>query len=182
MDWKTLITQNISALIGLLGVIVGVAISAVISFSLQYQQRRWALDDQLRQWKRQRLTEHITPIQNWVNETLRMLRMFEFLSDEKFARTAFADDFSSELQAQYKAHLSFDSTLYPHIAALGDQDLAKGCELFEKAYHLFVDVATKKDKSKIADVQNALLMSSTLINRRIDALFEETFMSKKRKK
>ncbi len=181
MDWKTLIAQNASALIGLIGAIIGVLVGAAISFLLQYQQRRWLLEDQLRHWKRQRLSEHIAPIQNWVNETLRMLRTFEFLSDEKFAQTALADDFNSELQEQYKAHLSFDSTLYPHIIALGDHEIAKGCDLFKEAYFLFIDVATKRDKSKISDVQQALVMSSTLIDRGIDALFEVTFDSSKRK-
>jgi len=87
MDWKTLIAQNASALIGFIGAIIGVAVGAIISFLLQYQQRRWVLDDQLRQWKRQRLTEHITPIQDWINIIFRMLRTFESLSNEEFTKT-----------------------------------------------------------------------------------------------
>ena len=182
MDWKTLIAQNASALIGFTGAIIGVAVGAIISFLLQYQQRRWVLDDQLRQWKRQSLTEHTIPIRNWINETFRMLRTFQFISDEKFARTAFADAFSSELQGQYKAHASFDATLYPHITALGDEEIIKYCEMFRKSYLLFIDVATKKDINRILEIQTALVGSSTLINRRIDALFEETFANSKRKK
>jgi hypothetical protein len=182
VDWKTLIAQNASALIGFTGAIIGVAVGAIISFLLQYQQRRWVLDDQLRQWKRQSLTEHTIPIRNWINETFRMLRTFQFISDDKFGRTAFADAFSSELQEQYKAHASFDATLYPHITALGDEEIIKYCEMFRKSYLLFIDVATKKDINRILEIQTALVGSSTLINRRIDALFEETFANSKRKK
>ncbi|MBI5295931.1 MAG: hypothetical protein HY869_10675 [Chloroflexi bacterium] len=176
MDWKTFVDQNASALIGSVSGMIGVAIGAMISFLLQLQQRRWTLDDQRRQWKREKLTEHIAPIREWVIVTLRMLRTYELLADEKFARSAFADDFSQEIQEQYKSHLSYDSTLYPHVIALGDDEIVKYCEMFRESYFLFIDVARKKDKGKIQDIQRALVMASTLINRRIDALFDKTFV------
>jgi len=182
MDWKTLIAQNASALIGFIGAIIGVAVGAIISFLLQYQQRRWVLDDQLRQWKRQRLTEHITPIQDWINIIFRMLRTFESLSNEEFTKTTFSDSFNLELQGQLKTYASFDSTLYPHIIALRDEELAKGCDMFKVACFRFADVVAEKNKSKIPDIQKALILASTLINHRIDALFEETFATRKRKK
>ena len=54
--------------------------------------------------------------------------------------------------------------------------------MFKVACFRFADVVAEKNKSKIPDIQKALILASTLINHRIDALFEETFATRKRKK
>lgn len=180
MDWKTFVSQNAGELTGIASVIIGIAVGVLIPVLLQHQQRRWTLDDQLRQWKRQRLTEHINPIQDWISIIFRMLRTFESLSDDEFIKTTFSDSFNLELQEQLKTYASFDSTLYPHIIALRDEELARGCDMFKVAYIRFADIVAEKNKSKIPDIQKALIYASTLVNRRIDALFDETFAIRKR--
>jgi hypothetical protein len=69
---------------GLISVIAGAIITSVPLIFLQYSQRKWYVDDEKRQWRRDRLLRRLSPIQDWLDDVLRFTQAFSlwFNQDE----------------------------------------------------------------------------------------------------
>jgi hypothetical protein len=120
-------TINLSALIGLAGVIIGAVLGAVPTFFLQKKQRQWALDDQRREWKRQHLSERVNPIIDWVENVLQLLGLFDAVTNEEIAKTELWETLETQLPQQFKEHeLKYASIDY-QVTAIGDDQLKDYC-------------------------------------------------------
>jgi len=91
MDWAKLVSDNFAAIAALVGVLVGAVGTYVVQSRLQERQRKWALDDQRRKWKRQQLmnvTQQMKKFASFASETSSELGVaFELggtLSDERW--------------------------------------------------------------------------------------------------
>jgi len=84
IDWTKFLSDNFAAITGLLGVIIGAAGAFLAQSRLQATQRKWALDDQKRLWKRERLMDlrmEIGRTVNWIAHDTAMWNMEESIKD-----------------------------------------------------------------------------------------------------
>jgi hypothetical protein len=147
MDWTTFFSTNSSALIGLIGVVVGVILGAIPTFILQAKHRQWTLDDQRREWKRQRLSERINPIIDWVESVLELLSLFDAVTNEEIAKTELWEPLETQLHQQFKEHeLKYASIGY-QVTVIGDDQFKDYCNEFEDLRNHFLAVLVKKQLS-----------------------------------
>lgn len=175
MDWATFFSTNSSALIGLVGVIIGAVLGAVPTFILQKKQRQWALDDQRREWKRQRLSERVNPIIDWVENVLQLLSLFDAVTNEEIAKTEFWETLGTQLHQQFKEHeLKYASVDY-QVTAIGDDQLKDYCNEFGNLRNHFLAVLVNKQLTEIIKARGDLAKTAALICGRTEVLLEETF-------
>lgn len=179
MDWQSFFDANVTAIIGLLGVMIGGILGLISASLLQVLQRRWTLDDQRREWRRNRLVKRLTPIQDWVNVTIRLLRAFERSSKGGFADTDFWDGLEEDLQTHFRDHERHDALIFIQSAPVRDEKLTKYVNAFANIRNAFMKALAEGDETRVSAHGGALEISGTLVGSRIDDLLESTFSPKR---
>jgi hypothetical protein len=176
MDLVVFLQAHADALIAF----VGVALGGLLTFAIQARQRRWALDDQRREWKRQRLQEQLTQVLAWAGEWLRLAyRMREperiLLEAKRTKRSIINRLFPSiqppaysftldELKRRYKQQIEQgdalalqDATIASVIGGLGDDELSKLYCDFMALRPRYRDVVHSPNPIEAAEANSALL-------------------------
>lgn len=179
MDWRSFFDDNVTAIVGLLGVMLGGILGLISATLLQVLQRRWTLDDQRREWRRNRLAKRLTPIQDWVDVTIRLLRAFERSSKESFADTDFWNGLEEDLQTHFRDHERHDALVFVQTAPVRDKKLTKYVNAFAEIRNAFMEALTEGDETQVHAHMGALEISGTLVGSRIDYLLESTFTPKR---
>jgi hypothetical protein len=178
MDWPKLLSENASALIGLLGVLLGVLlgglVAAVPAFALALKQRSWALDDQKRVWRRERLAARLAPITEWVDETLRLVSTFEMATSKALAATEVWELAQAQMLEKFKSHQELAATLKAYVAGLSDHQLSALCLAFAKRRDELLE-AIPGEKNVVSKMGARLSETAALIHQRVETLLEETF-------
>jgi hypothetical protein len=101
----------VPVLSSLLGVIIG----SLLTFLVQWQQRKWSLQDLRRQWRKERLETRINSVQNILGQSLTHLGLMA--EEMRQGRTNLAQ----------RATISFDTLTAANVASItiGDTELAK---------------------------------------------------------
>jgi hypothetical protein len=179
MDWKTFLSQNVAALFGFLGVLVGAVIGVVPSIWIQYRQRRWLLDDQRRNWKRERLLEHTNAIQNMINSTLHFAYAYGGYIASKEQGGWLMENMEKTYINQFNSNASQFATIFPHLSAVDDKS-AK--DLYTQFWDIYSSVGARLDKVSHVELNQwiaDLNKKASELNRRIETLLESTYILNK---
>jgi hypothetical protein len=159
MNWGKLIADNFDKVLvlvsTLLGGVLGGGITYFVQSRLQERQRRWALDDQRRQWRRDQLFELSSVLENVTTSTLRAsINPEGKVSPEDFPLWA-------ELAAKADYHVDdqINELFRSLIVAINNQS----------------DAVRSGDEKRIAGNSAELRSALTALRRRFDQLIEETY-------
>lgn len=194
VDFLALIQNNIAAVLGLCGVVVGSVLTAIISFALQGQQRKWALDDNRREWRRQYREKQLNAVVDWVNQWLRLARlvrdMEQAVVDVKHSARA---NISKEQLAKYKVEVNDqqrsltlqNATIRPVVGSLGDKRLSQLFDDFQRLGSDYSDIFRSTNLEAGAVANQALFSQAvevaTDIHKRAEQLIEEVWSDSHKK-
>lgn len=173
MSLADFIVANSGAFVALAGVVVGSVLTAVFAISLQVLQRRWALQDESRQWRRDRLLIRLSPIIDWMDITLRMMRAFISSMQEGYVKSDFWDGIEEDLRLHFREHEHHDAIVLSHAISIGDKELNKLVNAFSGIRNDFMSVITEEDSVRIEAHRMALDVVASKTTRRIEYLLEK---------
>jgi len=176
MDWKTLLSKNFVAVVALLSTFVGAIIGVAPTIFLQYKQRRWLLDDQKRQWKRERLKAHADHIRIWIDTCLQLIYTLGAYGGFPIEWDKITGEQWQKFQDQITAYNSNTSIVFTDVSALHDK-ISK--DLFYDLQKTYTSASQIKKEGKfdfdlkkwVTDIYN----QAAKLDNRIEALLEETF-------
>jgi hypothetical protein len=180
MDWKTFLAQNTSALLALIGVIVGF----VISLLFQVLQRRWTLYDYRMNSKRELFLNHIDSARSYVYSLLKMLKTYDFYINSRDGTRdeplGFREKYEQKIWEDYEEYISKSATVDSDILAIRDNSLMQLCGEFRKItgeVHFFtaIDNVPESITTKLLIDLN---ISSSQVLRRLDELVDELYSRK----
>ncbi len=175
MDINQFLLENATAVMGLIGVIAGAVLTSIPIILLQLLQRRWQIQDERRQWRRDRLLSKLSIAQDWLDDVLRFTDAFEkWLSDDNDLTTAeLLEAAENDLGERAKDYEKNEAIMFSRVMSTGDEDLIKLIINFRAGRTFFLESLKTNDEKKISVAGFALQATAAQIARRIEYLIEK---------
>ncbi len=175
MDINQFLSQNAIAVIGFIGVIVGSVLTSIPIILMQLLQRRWQVQDEKRQWRRNRLVAKISIAQEWLDDVLRFTDVFEkwVSEDSDLTQAELLEAAEKDLGERAKDYEKNEAIMFSRIMSIGDEKLIKLIVNFRAARVYFLESLKTDDKKKIDMAGFALQTTASQIARRIEFLVEQ---------
>jgi hypothetical protein len=171
-----LLIDNASAVIGFIGAIIGGLITAVPFMIFQILQRRWQVEDEKRQWRRARLLNRLSPIQDWLDKTLRFTQAFaQWFNDDNAEKepSNFFDIAENDLRQHFQEHLRDEAIIFSHAVSTGDDELLSLIRGFKRLRTNYMNALSSNDENKIEAHRVALDAIASKTARRVEFLLEQ---------
>jgi uncharacterized membrane-anchored protein len=176
MDINAFFVNNATAVIGLIGVLAGALITSIPIVFLQLLQRRWFINDEKRNWRRNRLLHRLSPIQDWLDATLRFSKVFAiwFYDDNNNKKPAeFINVVEEDLARVFKDHQNNEAIIFSHAVSTGDEELLALIKSFSEISTEYIDSLTANDNNKLEASRILLDAMASKAARRIEFLIEQ---------
>ena len=176
MDINTFLTDNASAIIGLIGVVIGAILTSIPIIFIQLLQRYWDIKDDRKHWRRESLLKRFSPIQNWLDTTLRFTEAFEqWFNDNNNGNQSsnFIDVVDDELRHFYTEHRNDDAIVYSHALSTGDEELLGLLRGFRSIRTRYSEELSTYDNDRITANRLALDAVASKLARRLEYLLEQ---------
>lgn len=176
MDLNQFLIENVSGLIAIISVIIGGIITSVPIIVFQTLQRKWKIEDENRQWRRSRLMNRLSPIQDWLDNTLRFIQAFtQWFNDDNPNKqpSNFLDIAEDDLRQDFQRHSRDEAIIISHAISTGDEELLTLLNGFKKIRSDYIKYLRENDKTKIEANRYALEAIASKTSRRLEFLLEE---------
>jgi hypothetical protein len=179
------VEENSTALIGLLGVIVGAVLAALATLVTQAQQHKWAVEGQRREWRRHRIQGQLDAILAWQTQWLRTASGVRHLEDELQAakdRKSRSPDLDirstkDDLQRQVRQLRDLAAPALPLIHAINDADLLRIHGEFMAVTSRYESILKNRDFGSTIESNRAVVDEVTAIvaqtHQRCDRLLDD---------
>jgi hypothetical protein len=190
MEWSNFLQHNSSAFIALAGVVIGTAVTTVITLLTQSQQHKWAVEAQRREWRRYRTQEQLERILAWQTQWLRTASGIRNLEDELQAATTRSGgrpglDIRStkeDLQKQVTLLRDLAAPAFPLIQALDDSVLLDIHDEFMRISSRYESILKRRDFAPTIESNKAIIKRVTELiartHQRADRLMEQVFRTR----
>lgn len=175
MDINQFLANNASAVMGLLGAIIGAGLTSVPFIVFQLLQRKWQIEDEKKQWRRDRLLNRLSPIQDWLDKTLRFTQAFtRWFNDNNAEKqpSNFFDVAEDDLRQHFQEHLLDEAIIFSHTVSTGDDELLSLIRGFKGLRTKYIEALTANDNSQIEAHSIALEAIASKTARRVEFLLE----------
>ena len=168
--------ENASGILAIIGAIIGGIISSIPIIVFQYLQRKWHIEDEIRQLRRSRLLITISPIQEWLDNILRFSQDFlqwsygNHGSTEATKITGLSDDV---LQQRFSENFREQTNIETHVLSIGDKELISQIEAIIDLRTKYIDALSSKDETHIKGSILSLQIVASKTARRIEFLIEQ---------
>lgn len=173
MDIQELLSENVVAQMALLGVVIGSLLTAIPAIILQIFQRRWQLKDEQRNWRRERLLHRLSPIHDWLDTVLQLLRAFYATSREETVSIAILGSAVEELKPKFWKHEHLDAIVLSRAVSTGDSKLLKLVEDVISFRNAYIAALSVEDEENRVDTKKALEAVASKTARRVEFLIEQ---------
>ena len=177
MDINTFFMNNASAVMGLIGVIAGAILTSIPIIFLQLLQRHWSINDENRSWRRTRLQQRLSPIQDWLDKSLQFTEAFTrwFNSDDDGKQPSnFLNVAEDDLRQYFNEHLNEEAIVYSHAVSTGDEELINLIKAFRGIRTDFINSLSSNNNIAIEAHRIALDALASKTARRIEFLLEQS--------
>jgi hypothetical protein len=176
MDINQFLIENTSAVMAIIGAVIGGIITSVPFIVFQIMQRKWQIQDEKRQWRRSRLLNRLSPIQDWLDKTLRFTQAFtQWFNDDTNEKqpSIFVDFTEDDLHQHFQEHLRDEAIVLSHAVSTGDDELLSLIKGFKGLRTNYIQALSANDKIKIEANKVALEAIASKTARRIEFLLEQ---------
>lgn len=171
MDIYTFLKDNVESIIGFVGVIVGATLTLIPIII----QRRWHIDDEKREWRRNRLLYRLSPVQEWLDSSLRFAHTFAdwYWQDENNEPAKFLHIAENDLNDHMKDLGKQESVMLSHVMSTGDDELFSLIRSIISIRIKYVESLQSNDMKSINTYGVSLDATVSKAARRIEYLLEE---------
>lgn len=176
MDINQILTNHFSAVMGLIGAIIGSVFTSVPFIVFQVLQRKWQVEDEKRQWRRDRLLNRLSPIQDWLDKTLRFTQAFtQWFNDDNAEKqpSNFIDVAEEDLRQHFQEHLLDEAIVFSHAISTGDDELLSLIKGFKGLRTKYIEALTANNNAQIEIHRIALEAIASKSARRVEFLLEQ---------
>jgi len=166
MDWAKLVSDNFAAITGLLGFLLGAVVTYLVQSRLQERQHKWALDNQKRQWRKDRMERRFEPLRLYVRDTLNLMQLRHHAEDP---------DLKKAYHTQRRDRTVRRSEVQSNLAASVDDRLEELFKRLDQNFDAWLNAFDKKDGDKMLELEQRMKGSTGLvaeIHKRMDELQE----------